>query len=87
MKSLNCNHHLQLLPPRCSSWTSTERGRERTEIGGLLREQENTHEVEVLVFVLFIISQKFHASQQNRPLSYSNINPLLGRLILGGEGS
>lgn len=62
MKSLNCNHHLQLLHPRCSSWTSTERGRERTERGGLLREQETLMKVEVLVFVLFIISHKFHAS-------------------------
>lgn len=25
LESLNCNHHLQLLPPRCSNWTSTER--------------------------------------------------------------
>lgn len=25
LESLNCNHHLQLLPPRCSNWTSTEK--------------------------------------------------------------
>lgn len=27
LESQNSNHHLQLLPPRCSNWTSTERGR------------------------------------------------------------
>lgn len=31
LESLNCNHHLQLLPPRCTHWTSTERGREKVE--------------------------------------------------------
>ena len=31
LESLNCNHHLQLLPPRCSNWTSTGRGREKVE--------------------------------------------------------
>lgn len=33
LESLNCNHHLQLLPPRCTNWTSTERGRENVERG------------------------------------------------------
>lgn len=33
LESLNCNHHLQLLPPRCSNWPSTERGREKVEKG------------------------------------------------------
>lgn len=28
LESLNCNHHLQLLPPRCSNWTSAEGRRE-----------------------------------------------------------
>lgn len=31
LESLNCNHHLQLLPPRCSNWTSTEGGREKVK--------------------------------------------------------
>lgn len=47
LESLNCNHHLQLLPPRCSNWTSTKRGRVKVEER---REREkNTPGREVLV--------------------------------------
>lgn len=42
LESLNCNHYLQLLPPRCNNWTSTERGRgkERTERGVSSQEEQ-----------------------------------------------
>lgn len=40
LESLNCNHHLQLLPPRCSNWTSTQRGEGGRKLTKRGRQQE-----------------------------------------------
>ena len=46
LESLNCNHHLQLLPPRCSDWTSTEgeskEGRTERETMALQRNKKHS---------------------------------------------